>query len=373
MTALSIAKNLTSLTNIHQQCSQLQNTVSISSTTINNHKLPKISGNKKPIALLSLNRILFFRNRSGKSRISKLDRLPDYLRGTMDRLIGRSRRKGDTNKENRAAPCRTKKAGISLSTHTKTLSQHYRNEKNTSKNDLCVCDSIDNNMLQKLVSLPPGMNQKEWIASHLLPLFDHVNALCGSVSEVCTNTGCNVMSYPGCQKAYWLDDRGKRCVYTAPIYIDTVMSFCEKSRNDENLFPTKHGNDFPSYYEQHCKKMTKLLWHCCGHLYSKHWDDLNTLNLGSQCSMIFAHITCLAKEFNLLDSKDLSAIQHIVNLIRPMYIQNPLATRLSSVKNNQENVSDNSCSTRVPTSKSGSWGGYPTPTILGCKAYAQTC
>uniref|UniRef100_A0AAF5DLB1 EB domain-containing protein n=1 Tax=Strongyloides stercoralis TaxID=6248 RepID=A0AAF5DLB1_STRER len=288
-------------------------------------------------------------------------------------FASRSRRKGDTNKENRAAPCRNKKAGISLSTHTKTLSQHYRNDKNTSRNDLCICDSIDNNMLKKLVSLPQGINKNEWIASHLLPLYGHVNALCGSVSEVCTNDGCSVMTYPGCQKAYWLDERGKRYVYTAPNYIDTVMSFCEKSRNDEGLFPTKHGNDFPPFYKQHCKKMMKLLWHCCGHLYCKHWDDLVSLNLGSQCSIIFAHITFLAREFNLLDNNDLSAIQHIVNLIRPMYIQNPLKSRLSSSKNNQENVPETSCSTRVPSSKSGSWGGYPTPTILGCKAYAQTC
>uniref|UniRef100_A0A0N5BZY6 Uncharacterized protein n=1 Tax=Strongyloides papillosus TaxID=174720 RepID=A0A0N5BZY6_STREA len=89
MTALSTAKSFTSLTtNIQQQSSSLQKKASISSSNISNHTISKLNNNRKPSALLSLNRILFFRNQSGKSRISKLDRLPDYLRGTMDRLIG---------------------------------------------------------------------------------------------------------------------------------------------------------------------------------------------------------------------------------------------------------------------------------------------
>uniref|UniRef100_A0AC35TYE7 MOB kinase activator-like 2 n=1 Tax=Rhabditophanes sp. KR3021 TaxID=114890 RepID=A0AC35TYE7_9BILA len=291
-------------------------------------------------------------------------------------FASRSRRKGDTNKENRVTPCVNKKTGISLSTHTNINpnSQIYKAEKQINRSDLCICDSIDNEMLKRLVALPSGMNKCEWIASHVLPIFENVNALCGSISELCTASTCNVMTYPGCPKAYWLDERGKRYVYSATNYIDSVMSFCEKTRTNEAFFPTKYGNDFSPCYEQQCKKIFKLLWHCCGHLYGKHWDDLGRLNLRSQCSMLLAHILTIGKEFGLLDSKDLVSIHHIVNLIRPYYIQNPAGTNLSpSIHNNQENSHGSCSSSRVPTSKSGSWGGYPSPNVLGSKAYAQTC
>ncbi|KAK6048101.1 hypothetical protein COOONC_14394 [Cooperia oncophora] len=49
------------------------------------------------------------------------------------------------------------------------------------------------------------------------------------------------MSYPGTAKAYYIDERGKRHLYSAMQYMDCVMSFCEKASRSEELFPTKYG------------------------------------------------------------------------------------------------------------------------------------
>ena len=41
---------------------------------------------------------------------------------------------------------------------------------------------------------------------------------------------------------HWVDDKGKKTKLSAPQYIDYVMTFVQKTINDETIFPTKHGN-----------------------------------------------------------------------------------------------------------------------------------
>jgi len=48
-----------------------------------------------------------------------------------------------------------------------------------------------------LVDLPPGLDYNEWLASHTLALFDHINLVYGTISEFCTMTGCPDMTGPG--------------------------------------------------------------------------------------------------------------------------------------------------------------------------------
>lgn len=48
-----------------------------------------------------------------------------------------------------------------------------------------------------LVDLPPGLDYNEWLASHTLALFDHINLFYGTISEFCTPTGCTDMTGPG--------------------------------------------------------------------------------------------------------------------------------------------------------------------------------
>lgn len=73
-----------------------------------------------------------------------------------------------------------------------------------------------------------------------LDLFDNISALCGTVYDHCTPVTCSYMSFPGCPKTYWLDEKGKRHQYAAGRYIDCVMSFIEAARK-EAIFPTKYG------------------------------------------------------------------------------------------------------------------------------------
>ncbi|KAI5632951.1 mob1/phocein family domain-containing protein [Phthorimaea operculella] len=95
--------------------------------------------------------------------------------------------------------------------------------------------------MRQLVELPRGLDLNEWLASHTLALFDHVNLLYGCVSEFCTPASCPDMVGPGGRSYAWYDERGKKCRLSAPQYVDYVMTYTQKTVNDETIFPTKYG------------------------------------------------------------------------------------------------------------------------------------
>ena len=40
----------------------------------------------------------------------------------------------------------------------------------------------------------------------------------------------------------WIDDKGKKIRLAAPQYIDYVMTYAQRTVNDDSIFPTKFGN-----------------------------------------------------------------------------------------------------------------------------------
>lgn len=125
------------------------------------------------------------------------------------------------------------------------------------------------------------------------------------------------------------------------------------------------GMPFPPDFEQQCRRIIRLLWHCCGHLYTKHWDLMAILNLRPQYGLVLAHLAAISKLFMLLDSKELNSLINTLSLVRPSCLQAPPAKKFGGVgeqfsfADSSAAVNPNSNSvnwTRV-TSKSGSWGG----------------
>ncbi|KAK7089126.1 hypothetical protein V1264_024892 [Littorina saxatilis] len=48
----------------------------------------------------------------------------------------------------------------------------------------------------KLVQLPPSLDSNEWLATHTISFFNHVNLMYGVVSEYCTSESCASMIGP---------------------------------------------------------------------------------------------------------------------------------------------------------------------------------
>ncbi|XP_066146753.1 MOB kinase activator-like 2 [Euwallacea fornicatus] len=162
-----------------------------------------------------------------------------------------------------------------------------------------------------LVDLPGGLDYNEWLASHTMALFDHVNLVYGAVSEFCTATTCPDMTGPGQRTYLWFDEKGKKTKVAAPQYIDYVMTFIQKTISDENIFPTKYANEFPVSFESIIRKIVRLLYHVVAHLYATHFREVVLLGLHTHLNQTFTHLMALHHRFSLIDPKETDILEDL--------------------------------------------------------------
>ncbi|GBP07477.1 MOB kinase activator-like 2 [Eumeta japonica] len=170
--------------------------------------------------------------------------------------------------------------------------------------------------MRQLVELPPGLDYNEWLASHTLALFEHVNLLYGTVSEFCTAASCADMTGPDGRAYAWYDERGKKSRVAAPQYVDYVMTYTQKMINDESVFPTKYANEFPTTFESVVRRVARLLFHVVAHLYAAHFRELVLLRLHAHLHLTFAHLTALDARFGLIDAKETEVLRDLEVALR---------------------------------------------------------
>ncbi|XP_074661044.1 MOB kinase activator 2-like isoform X2 [Tubulanus polymorphus] len=174
--------------------------------------------------------------------------------------------------------------------------------------DCSVCD-IEH--LERLVTLPPGLCYHEWLATHTISFFEHINLLYGTISEFCTANECTAMTAPYNTQFMWLDEKGKKCRCAAPQYIDYVMTYIQTLIADESVFPTKFGNEFPSTLEAVVKKIHKYLFQVIAHIYYAHFKEIVILSLNGHLNILMKHFMLFNRIFNILD-KDCDIMDDLV-------------------------------------------------------------
>ncbi|XP_041367672.1 MOB kinase activator 2-like isoform X2 [Gigantopelta aegis] len=167
----------------------------------------------------------------------------------------------------------------------------------------------------KLVSLPPQLDYNEWLATHTMSFFNHVNLMYGVISEYCTSENCPSMGAPGSVQYLWYDDKGKKYKYSAPQYIDYVMTSIQKTITDETVFPTKFDHSFPSGFDNFVKKIHRYLLHVFAHIYHAHYRDMTMLGLHGHLNSVFTHFMVLNMRFDLLEDKDTEVLQDLVTAL----------------------------------------------------------
>ncbi|RWS01933.1 MOB1-like protein, partial [Dinothrombium tinctorium] len=182
--------------------------------------------------------------------------------------------------------------------------------------------------LREIVNLPDGLDYNEWLAYHsknftehfldhtfihitAIAFFDHINLVYGTISEFCTMSGCPEMTGPGNRQYLWVDEKGKRFKLSSPQYIDYVMTYTQKTVNDESIFPTKFDKEFPSSFESVVKKILRLQFHVLAHIYHSHFKEIVLLNLHSHLNCIFAHLMMFNDRFKLVDEKEVEVLQDL--------------------------------------------------------------
>ncbi|GFN98738.1 mob kinase activator 2 [Plakobranchus ocellatus] len=167
----------------------------------------------------------------------------------------------------------------------------------------------------KLVALPPYLDLNEWLATHTISFFNHVNLLYGVVSEYCTAETCPSMSAPDNVQYFWYDDKGKKSKHTAPQYIDFVMAHIQKLVNDEAVFPTKFDHAFPADLEVVVKRIHKYLFHVLAHMYHAHYSLLRQLHLHAHLNTVFTHLMVFTSKFDLVPDRETDILLPLFSLL----------------------------------------------------------
>ncbi|KAL5006829.1 hypothetical protein ScPMuIL_015635 [Solemya velum] len=176
-------------------------------------------------------------------------------------------------------------------------------------------EKITNADFYRLVVLPPSIDYNEWLATHSLAFFNHVSLLYGVISEYCTSEVCTAMTGPGNVQYHWYDDKGKKYKSNAQQYVDYVLSFIQKTVQDESIFPTKYGQTFPSSFEAMVKKVHKYLLHILAHIYHAHYKEILAVSIHGHLNSLFTHFMVFNFKYDLLEEKETEVVVELAKAL----------------------------------------------------------
>ncbi|KAI8969301.1 Mob1/phocein [Mycotypha africana] len=166
-----------------------------------------------------------------------------------------------------------------------------------------------------IVELPKYVDVNEWLAFNTFEFFNHINLFYGSISDFCTPQSCPCMSAGSGVEYTWVDASSKKIKLCAPQYIDYMASSIQNMLNDETLFPTKTGRDFPRDFPQLVKRIFSQLFRLIAHMYHHHYDKIVALSEEPHLNSLTAHFISFAKDFDLLEKKEIQPLQELVDIM----------------------------------------------------------
>ncbi|CDS08750.1 hypothetical protein LRAMOSA10111 [Lichtheimia ramosa] len=185
---------------------------------------------------------------------------------------------------------------------------------------LFLCYPYVTHMLVKgnfktIIELPKYVDVNEWLAFNTFEFFNYINMFYSSITDFCNAQSCPSMSAgPGVEYT-WSDAQSKKIKLPAPQYIDYMATSIENMLNDETIFPTKGGREFPREFSTIVKRIFGQLFRLFAHIYHHHYDKILSLNEEPHFNSLFAHFISFAREFGLLDKKEIQPLQELVDIM----------------------------------------------------------
>ena len=168
--------------------------------------------------------------------------------------------------------------------------------------------------LRMAVMLPEGEDLNEWVAYNIVDFVNQITMLVGTLADCCTDTTCPVMSAGAKYEYHWADGKGVvvpiKC--SAPKYIDFLMTWINDQVEDEAVFPSKIGAQFPRNFLSIGKLILKRLFRVYAHVYHQHFKEVVALGQEAHVNTGLKHFVFFVKEFDLIDSKELAPLQELI-------------------------------------------------------------
>ncbi|KAF9963553.1 MOB kinase activator 1B [Mortierella alpina] len=168
--------------------------------------------------------------------------------------------------------------------------------------------------LRLAVHLPEGEDLNEWLAVNTVDFFNQINMLYGTITEFCTPQDCPVMSAGPKYEYHWKDDSQfkKPARVSAPVYVDHLMSWVQSQLDNETIFPSKIGIEFPPQFKTIINDIFRRLFRVYAHIYTTHFPIIVSLGEEAHLNTSFKHFILFVKEFDLIDSKELAPLSDLI-------------------------------------------------------------
>ncbi|KAF8627714.1 hypothetical protein AX15_004285 [Amanita polypyramis BW_CC] len=155
-----------------------------------------------------------------------------------------------------------------------------------------------------IVMLPKYVDIMEWVAVNIFEFYTNLNEFYGVIAECCTQHSCQTMSAGPALNYTWINQDRKSINLPAPTYIDYVMTWVQNLLDDENVFPTKSGQNFPANFPSTVKHVYRQLLRVFAHIYHAHYPQILHLRSEPHFNSLFAHFLAFGRDYELLDVKD---------------------------------------------------------------------
>ncbi|SCU90954.1 LANO_0D10352g1_1 [Lachancea nothofagi CBS 11611] len=156
-----------------------------------------------------------------------------------------------------------------------------------------------------IVQLPKYVDLGEWVALNIFEFYTNLNQFYGIVAEYVTADAYPTMNAGPHTDYMWLDANNRQVSLPAGQYIDLALTWINNKVSDQVLFPTQNGYAFPPNFVQDIQRILIQMFRIFAHMYHHHFDKIIHLSLEAHWNSLFAHFISFAKEYNLVDRKDM--------------------------------------------------------------------
>ncbi|KAG5930460.1 putative maintenance of ploidy protein mob1 [Claviceps africana] len=184
--------------------------------------------------------------------------------------------------------------------------------------------------LRKVVKLPEGEDENEWLAVNMVDFYNQINLLYGAITEFCSPQSCPEMKatdeyvedgnshapcilvggHNGLTQArfeyLWQDNENYKrpTKMPAPAYIEQLMTWVQSSIDNESVLPSKIGVPFPKSFPALVRQIFKRMYRVYAHIYCHHYPVIRELGLEPHLNTSFKQYVLFIDEHGLASGRD---------------------------------------------------------------------
>lgn len=160
--------------------------------------------------------------------------------------------------------------------------------------------------LRKVVKLPEGEDENEWLAVNMVDFYNQINLLYGAITEFCSPQSCPEMKATDEFEYLWQDgETYKRPTkMAAPAYIEQLMGWVQGNIDNEAVLPSRIGVPFPKSFPSLVRQIFKRLYRVYAHIYCHHYPVIRELGLEPHLNTSFKQYVLFIDEHGLASGKD---------------------------------------------------------------------